>query len=112
MQLRGVQDDAQVCVELESQALASIGEGAFRLSNGPYMRRFLDGFYPLRLSVVIEYPPALLQPADIEPSPQPGFLVDRSPGRIELDALFEGMLHTRVDFCLVRDADCTRSDDR
>lgn len=97
VQLRGVGADAEVCLRAESRALHPLGEGVYELQNGPFMRRFLDGYYPLRLSLRIDYPAALAL-VDFAPEAQPGFEVTRAPGRIGVEALFEGQLHTRFRF--------------
>ena len=100
VQLRGIGAASQVCLRVESQALSSEGGDVFELHNGPFMRRFLDGYYPLHVSLLIEYPLRLTL-TDFAPEPQPGFAVTRAAGRISVEALFEGRLHTRFRF-LVR----------
>jgi hypothetical protein len=61
------------------------------------MRRFLDGFYPMQVSLEIHYPEQFrLQ--EISPPPQPGFRLRQQQGRIELDGWFEGKLTTRIIF--------------
>lgn len=97
VQLRGVGAASEVCLRGETRALVSIGEGVYELQNGPYMRRFLDGYYPMRVSLQIEYPPRLTL-ADFSPDRQPGFLVSSAPGRVNAEALFEGQLRTRFRF--------------
>lgn len=97
VQLRAVADDAEICVRAETRALYPIDNGVFELRNGPFMRRFLDGYYPLQLELSIEYPPDI-ELADHTPENQPGFAVTLSPGLIEVDSLFEGQLRTRFRF--------------
>jgi hypothetical protein len=97
VQLRAVADDAEICVRAETRALYPIDSGVFELRNGPFMRRFLDGYYPLQLSLRIEYP-AGIELADHTPEAQPGFAVALSPGLIEVESLFEGQLRTRFRF--------------
>lgn len=97
VQLRRVGDDAEVCVRAETQALYPIDSGVFELRNGPFMRRFLDGYYPLQLLLSIEYPP-VIDLVDHTPEAQPGFTVAVSPGLVEVDSLFEGELRTRFRF--------------
>ena len=80
--------------------------GGYRLRNGPYMRRFLDGYYPMEVSIRIRYPAQLMALQTFEPAPQPGFILHTAPGEIELDARFEGRLQTRFDFCLRSAPDC------
>ena len=97
IQLRGIGADSSVCVRLETRALHRIDEGVFELQNGPFMRRFLDGYYPLRVSLRIDYPRDL-ELADYSPAEQPGFTVVASAGHVELEALFEGRLRTAFRF--------------
>lgn len=97
VQLRDVGADSQICLRLETRALHPQASGIYELRNGPFMRRFLDGYYPMRVSLQIDFPPRLLL-ADVSPVAQPGFVLSRSPGRVEARALFEGRLHTRFLF--------------
>jgi hypothetical protein len=62
------------------------------------MRKFLDGYYPMRVTLDIKYPPHLLKLLDISPPEQPGFQHIESPGSIHLDAVFEGQLTTLIQF--------------
>lgn len=97
VQLRGIHAGSEVCVSLETRALQRVDTGVFELQNGPFMRRFLDGYYPLRVSMRIHYPTSL-ELGDFSPTAQPGFRVDQAPGQIEVEALFEGRLETRFRF--------------
>jgi len=97
IQLRGIRAASKVCARLESQALHSLGMQIFELQNGPFMRRFLDGYYPLQLSIEVEYP-AHLELVDYEPDDQPGYAVSPAPGLVAVEALFEGQLRTRFRF--------------
>lgn len=97
VQLRGIKAHSRVCIRAETRALHIVGDGVFELQNGPYMRRFLDGYYPLHLSMRVEYPVSLAL-ADFTPEIQPGFSVTEHPGRVDVEALFEGQLRTRMRF--------------
>lgn len=97
IQLRDIGADSRVCVRLETRALHPVDDGVFELQNGPYMRRFLDGYYPLRLSLRIDYP-EVLELADHWPPVQPGFDVVTGVGRVDVEALFEGRLRTAFRF--------------
>jgi len=97
IQLRGVGDASEICLRGESRALRLLGPDVFELQNGPFMRRFLDGYYPLRLSLRVEYPSRLTL-ADFDPQSQAGFDVRQTPGRVEVEAFFEGRLNTRFRF--------------
>jgi len=94
VQLEGVRSDARLCIEAESRALHAQDDG-YLLKNGPYMRRFLDGYFPMHVTMTVEAPEGL-QLASVEPERQPGFRVWREDGRYHLDAWFEGRLVTRL----------------
>lgn len=98
VQLRGIGADAEICIQAESRALQRLTDGRFRLRNGPYMRRFLDGYYPLRVTLDIRYPRGLLELTGYSPAPQPGLEIDRKAGNIRLEGWFEGRLFTKFDF--------------
>jgi len=43
VQLRNVEPGARLCLSAQTRALRNTGNGYFNLTNGPYMRKFLDG---------------------------------------------------------------------
>ena len=98
VQLRNIEPGARLCIEAQTQALKNAGNGYFNLANGPFMRKFLDGYYPLHVSLDIDYPPDLLKLVDISPPQQTGLDIRLEPGHIQLDALFEGELRTLLQF--------------
>lgn len=97
VQLQDIAHGAVLCVAAAARLLRREGEG-YVLRNGPFQRRFLDGYFPLRVTLDLEYPAELLQVESIEPPAQPGLQVRQSAGRITLEALFEGQLYTEVRF--------------
>ncbi len=99
VQLQDVSEGARLCLQAESRALRQFPDGALLLHNGPYMRRFLDGYYPMRVSLEIRYPADLLRLEGREPVTQDGFRLRERPGLIEVDSWFEGRLFTRFIFC-------------
>jgi hypothetical protein len=98
IQLREVASGARLCIGAKTRALKDMGAGYFNLFNGPYMRKFLDGYYPMRVSLTIEYPGELLQLIDVAPAAQPGFNLQLETGRISIDTVFEGELRTLIQF--------------
>lgn len=98
IQLRNVSPNARLCLEAQTKALKSTGDGYFSLFNGPYMRKFLDGYYPMQVSLHLEYPASLLQVIDIFPAEQPGFTIQQVAGQVMIDTVFEGELRTIVQF--------------
>lgn len=106
VQLQDVGAGARLCLEAESRALRQLPDGGLVLQNGPYMRRFLDGYYPMRVSLEIRYPADLLRLEGREPGGQAGFRLRERPGLIEVDSWFEGRLITRFTFCRKGSAGC------
>jgi hypothetical protein len=106
VQLEDVGTDAVLCIRGESQALRDLGDGHYRLRNGPYMRRFLDGYYPMRVKLDIEYPADLIEVIGQSPATQPGFTVANGGSDLSVDATFEGRLVTCFDFCRLGSGDC------
>lgn len=98
VQMAGVKRGARLCLSADTRALRDRGDGFFVLQNGPYLRRFLDGYYPLQVNLQVVYPPALLHVVDVSPAPQPGLTVDAQVGSVQLEALFEGSLTTLIQF--------------
>lgn len=96
VQLRDVRPGARLCVHAESRALTDMGDGMYSLRNGPFMRRFLDGYYPMRVSVTVAINGLPLRVVRVSPEAQDGFRVWQDDGGLHLDAWFEGMLHTEV----------------
>lgn len=98
IQLVNVEPGAQLCLSAHTLALRNTGNGYYSLTNGPYMRKFLDGYYPMRVTLEIDYPPQTLQLIDVAPHPQPGVKLDAARGVIRLDTLFEGEMRSLIQF--------------
>lgn len=97
VQMENVAPAALLCLEAETRALSGDAASGYHLNNGPFMRRFLDGYYPMRVSqeVILATPIRFL---GITPAPQPGFRLELSPGQVHFDAVFEGALRTSMHF--------------
>lgn len=98
VQLRDVRPQALLCIQAETRALARNGDQTWNLSNGPYMRKFLDGFYPMRVSMAVHLQTRRLRFVDIEPDAQEGFRVWSTPNGVGYDTVFEGVLRTVIRF--------------
>ena len=98
VQLTEVQKGAKLCVSLEAQIFYRQGNYHFVLRNGPFERRFLDGYYPLHVSLHVTYPANKLQFMGSKPIATRGFDVKQTQGTIEVDAWFEGKLMTELSF--------------
>ena len=98
VQLRNVQENARLCVQAWTRALKANDDGSYSLRNGPFMRRFMDGYYPMRVSMQIDYAASGLQLVAMKPERQQGFDVTEQDGRLAFDAWFEGRLKTEFLF--------------
>ena len=102
IQLEDVSSSATICVQAEVQILEKTSQDSFVLSNGPYYRRFLDGYYPYHVTVSISYPAEKLKYTRISPAPQPLFEVVQQPGKLLVDTWFEGVLLIDIKFIHTR----------
>ena len=98
VQLVNISEQAELCVEAVSRALVANKDGSFSLRNGPFMRRFLDGYYPMHVSMQVSYSGTGLQLASVTPASQQGFRVWQKPEQISYEAWFEGRLKTELRF--------------
>lgn len=98
VQLRNVGRDAELCIEAEIRNFYQNSDGSFSLVNGPFHRRFLDGFYPYRVSLEIRFPGEHLRFKRSRPTSQTGFVVKRGKNLLVIESLFEGILNTEVIF--------------
>lgn len=98
VQLRDVQRNAVLCIEAETRALWHAGNNHYLLANGPYMRRFLDGYYPLRVSVRVRLDTRQLRFVEAQPEAQPGFRFWHNDSEVGYDTVFEGILNTVMRF--------------
>ena len=101
VQMVNLSRGAVLCVAMQIQALHKESNGQYSLSNGPYQRRFLDGYYPMSLELVIDYSHSNIKPVAVYPAIQPGMKVDDNKKSLKINADFEGVLRTRVLFSKV-----------
>lgn len=97
VQLEGVGKGAVLCLRAESRALFREEGDRYLLRNGPYMRRFLDGYYPMFVSLQVSYPDQLTLDS-VRPAPQPGLTLEQDNQRVTLETWFEGRLVTELRF--------------
>ena len=98
VQMDQVARNALICISGETQALEAEGGNTFVLSNGPYMRRFFDGYYPMQVSMRVRWDMPEFRFVDINPVVQTGFALTRQANEVAFDATFEGELRTRIRF--------------
>ncbi len=97
VELRRVKKGATICVSADVKSLVKLPSGQYSISNGPFRRKFLDGYFPLRVSLAIKYPSRLIKPVTITPN-KPQLNIRKKSKMILIDATFEGVLNTKVSF--------------
>jgi hypothetical protein len=55
IQLTDIEAESKICISADKKAL-SMENGSYVLRLGPFMRRFLDGYYPMHVQVEVCYP--------------------------------------------------------
>jgi hypothetical protein len=98
VQLSEVERGARLCVAAEIRVFHRNPDGSFSLVNGPYHRRFLDGYFPMHVTLIVHYPAQQLQYARMQPDPRPGLDLQQGNGQLTVEAWFEGMLNTDIRF--------------
>lgn len=98
VQVKNVGKDAVLCILSENWAIRrNAAERSYEWHGGPYMRRFLDGFFPMQVRLALDYPANRIRLESIEPGSL-RFKTVVQPGLIRLDALFEGKLDITIRF--------------
>src|SRR3989344_4271887 len=105
VQVTNIGKNAVLCILSENFAIKhNIADGTYEWHGGPYMRRFLDGYFPMQVKLAIDYPPDRVRLESIDPGTL-RFKTVAQPGLIRLDALFEGRLDITIRFA---DADAPK----
>lgn len=102
VQMEDVQRGAKLCIQADVGILYLEPDGSAILKNGPFHRKFLDGYYPMHVSLEIGYPVDLLRYESIKPIAQPGFRVMQTNNTLHVNAWFEGELRTEIRFSRIR----------
>jgi len=55
VQLKDIAAESNICISADKRAL-SYDKGRYYLKLGPFMRRFLDGYYPMHVQIEVCYP--------------------------------------------------------
>lgn len=98
VQMKDVDKGASLCILAEVRILTPGRNGEYTLRNGPYFRKFLDGYYPFHVKLNIHYPRSALTLTTTNPPAQRGFDVQEDNGTLKMDAWFEGRLIVEARF--------------
>lgn len=99
--LKDVSKNASLCIAATARNFYQNEDNSFSLINGPYHRKFLDGYYPYHLKLNIHYNPNLKFSYGT-PKHQSGFQVKQRSNSLLIDTLFEGRLKTEFRFNLMK----------
>jgi len=94
VQLENIEHDSRLCLRAETKALSKKGS-QFILKNGPFMRRFLDGYYPMHVRMEVEYAKSEL--VFVKSMPIAADVGDIKSS-ISMDVWFSGQLRTEFIF--------------
>lgn len=98
VQMENVGENAYVCIASENYTFRRDPKrNVYLLVSGPYMRRFLDGYFPMRVDLTVDYPSDLLNFEVVSPNGLRPH-VSSSPGQVRVDAVFEGQLIIGLGF--------------
>jgi len=102
VQLRDVSKGGRLCVEMEAMILKQDKDGHYRLRYGPFMRKFLDGYFPLHVLLEVNYPSELLELDTVTPPATEGIMLKQQNGWLALDAWVRGILVIELYFSRVQ----------
>ena len=94
--LKNIQKGAEICVLGETKTLFTTPTG-FVMKRGPYMRRFMDGYYPMHVEENITFPPSIKPKEDFYNN-ELGKIFNNSDNLIKALYWFEGELRTVYPF--------------
>ena len=98
VQLENIGQNASLCVQAEVHALYPNFNGSYSMHNGPFLRKFLDGYYPMRVTMDVTFPEGKLSFEAINPQAQNGFDVRYEENKMNIKALFVGELEIEIYF--------------
>lgn len=101
VQLQGIEAGSVICISASTRALHQV-DGAIELKNGPFMRRFLDGYYPMRIRLEVSWPSDLLQLQRTQPV-QAEYTPGDGTSTAVMDVWFSGRLNSVFEFSAVTD---------
>lgn len=98
VQMEDIDENARVCISAFTHSLIHNTDGSYTLRNGPYMRRFFDSYFPLRVTMDLDFSDTNLELVQHRPEQQAGYDVQRQNNKLHIDTVFEGKLVTEFQF--------------
>ena len=94
--LSEVQKGGSICIDLQSRALDSLGNGFYQLNAGPLMRRLFDGYLPMSANMKFAWPNQLFAVEETKPASQDGVRIQQSQDGLEMDLVFTGRMTAQI----------------
>jgi hypothetical protein len=94
--LSDVQKGGSICIDLQSKALDSLGNGIYQLNAGPLMRRLFDGYLPMTANMQFSWPEKLLAVQETKPASQEGVNIKSRNDGLEMDLVFAGKMNAQI----------------
>ena len=91
---------AKLWINADVNILNKKTHNIFNLENGPFRRKFLEGYYPYHVTLKIIDPSALQNLIKTTPESQAGFNIVKYNNQVYIDSYFEGILKTKLIFQL------------
>lgn len=98
--LKNIEQNAQICVTGKTKVLTQLGPTQFRMVRGPYIRKFLDGFYPMQVTETIRWNGLALTLNDLKTQADLGYDFKVSQHQLIANYWFEGLLKPFYEFTL------------
>ncbi len=98
VELIDVQKMAKLCISAEIKIFYQNKKGRFSLVNGPFHRKFLDSYFPYKVTLDIDYPSSKIQFVKSVPASQKGFHIEQKQNNLFIESLFVGKLNTKFEF--------------
>lgn len=102
VQLKDATRGASLCVELEAWLLQPSANDQYHLRYGPFMRKFLDSYFPLHVQFSVSYPAARLRLLTVSPPPDEGLSHEAIAGNDRFEAWFRGKLTFALSYQAIR----------
>ena len=87
-----------LCVQADVQVLQRLADNTYVIQNGPYHRRFLDGYYPYHVSLTVHYSKNEIRLSRVVPHEQDGFRIKENEESLSIDSWFKGNLRISLEF--------------
>ncbi len=98
IELEDVNKRAELCVKAEVRVFYQNPDKSYSLVNGPYHRKYLDGYFPYHVTLIIHYPENKLKHIANQPVEQSGFRLTKETNKLLIDTVFSGTLNTEIIF--------------